>query len=238
MSGFSFTETAGTSQSNIKPRLEGNKIHAVKLVSCELKDFDGVKDPSQTYKTIAITFGNGDGVYEHSIFEPKAEDFERKTNSVNTKKGTMDITNPSNVETMMLLFKHIIDSYNPKIAKDIDEKKKVIAAKDWDGLRLLIQKIIEGSKGKIETNIKLLKNKKGEATFPGFFANLSKEGVAYVKNNFIGEKIAFSPYELQRIENEANAKPSDMNEVDNQDFTEESADDLDLEFEVEAEESL
>jgi hypothetical protein len=105
------------------------------------------------------------------------------------------------------LFKHAIDSINPTIAKQIDSGEKNLTAPDWDSLRNLVIKILDGGKGK-STKIKLLKNKSGEAVFPGFFASLTKEGKAYIRNNFIGEKISFSAYEVERIKKEATAKPN------------------------------
>ena len=48
--------------------------------------------------------------------------------------------------------------------------------------------------------------KTGEATFPGFFAGIRKDdNKAYVKNNFIGPKVAFSVYEAGKILKEATA---------------------------------
>ena len=113
----------------------------------------------------------------------------------------------------MLLFKHAIDSINPKIAKEIDDNTKSLSAPTWDALRILVAKILDMGKG-TEVSIKLMKNKKGEATFPGFFAGLTKPdavtGVskAYIRNNFIGNKLAFSAYEKTRIGKETTAVPT------------------------------
>ncbi len=107
----------------------------------------------------------------------------------------------------MLLFKHAIDSIAPSIGKEIDNGTKNLGAANWNDLRTLVAKILDSGKGK-EVQIKLLKNTKGEATFPGYFSGITKEGKAYVRNNFIGDKLAFSTYEITRINNEANAKPT------------------------------
>jgi hypothetical protein len=79
-----------------------------------------------------------------------------------------------------------------------------------------------------------LKNKDGEATFPGFFTGLTKEGNAYVKNNFIGKKLQFSTYEADRIKKESTAKPTSAESYDSMDIKESAADDspLDLNFDV------
>lgn len=224
MSGFSFTTTAGASQSTAKPRLEGNKIHTVKLESVEIDDFQGVKDTSQTYRVLKFNFSNEDGHYPHTIFEPKPDDFDRGESEYTDKTGKVNkIPQPSNFETMMLFVKHTMDSFAPAIAAQIDAGKKEIAAPDWDTFRKLVKKIFESDKTR-ETKVKLIKNKKGEGIFPGFFSAVNRDGVAYVRNNFIGEKVAFTAYEMKKIQDEANAAPSQMQnsaadlEVDNTDI--------------------
>jgi len=218
MGSFSFSETAGTSQSTAKPRLEGNNIYSVKFQGCELQDIVGVKDPTALYKVLKLKFSNEDGTFEHTIFEPKENDFDRRETEY-TKNGKVEkIPQPSNVESMMLLFKHAIDAINPTIAKQIDDGSKNLGAKDWDTLRALVAKILDAGKDS-ETHIKLVKNNKGEAAFPGFFAGLTREGKAYIKNNFIGDKLAFSTYESQKIKDAAGAKPTTAKSYDANTFT-------------------
>lgn len=214
---FSFNTTAGASQSSAKPRLAGNDIYTVKFDGCEIIDIKGVKDPDKTYKVLKLKFSNPEGTYEHTVFEPRQEDFTRGENEYTNKEGKKEkIPQSSGVENMMLLFKHAIDSINPTIAKQIDEGTKNLGAANWDGLRELVAKILNAGKG-ATVQIKLLKNSKGEATFPGYFSGLTKpdpvSGVskAYIRNNFIGEKLTFSTYEAQRIAKEAEAKPTRVN---------------------------
>ena len=213
---FSFNTTAGASQSSIKPRLEGNNIHEVKFVGCEIQDIQGVKDPSQVYKVIKLKFENEEGSFEHTVFEPRQEDFVRKENEITTKEGKKEkIPQTSGVENMMLLFKHVIDAVNPTIAQQIDNGTKNLGAANWDDLRNLVAKILDAGKG-VTTTIKLLNNNKGEAIFPGFFAGLRKpdpitgESKPYIRNNFIGNKLGFSPYETSRMTTMATAKPTNM----------------------------
>lgn len=205
---FSFAGTAGTSQNTTKPKLTGNNIYDVTFDGCEIQDIAGVKDATATYRVLKFKFSNDEGTFEHTVFEPRPEDFERKETDSTSKDGKKNkILQPSGVESMMLLFKHIIDAVNPTLAQQIDSKEKNLGAKDWETLRILVKKSVDTGKG-ISTRIKLLKNKSGDAIFPGFFAALTKEKVAYIRNNFIGEKVSFSSYEVERIKNEANAKPS------------------------------
>ena len=204
---FSFNTTAGASQSAAKARLAGNDIYTVKFDGCEIVDIQGVKDPSMTYKVLKLKFSNEDGSFEHTIFEPKQADFNR-TETEFTKDGkTEKIPQASGVESMMLLFKHAIDAIAPEVGKQIDSGARNLGAADWNGLRILVAKILDSGKGN-PTQIKLMKNNKGEAQFPGFFSGVSREGKAYIRNNFIGNKLAFSTYELTRINNAATAKPT------------------------------
>lgn len=209
---FSFDATAGASQSTSKPRLAGNDIYTVQFDGCEIQDIQGVKDPTTVYRVLKFKFSNEEGTYEHTIFEPKEADFKRGESEFTNKNGNKEkIPQPSNVESMMLFFKHLIDAFVPEIAKQIDEGTKKIGAPSWDGLRDVMVKICDKGKGKI-SNIKLIKDKDGNARFPGFFASLTKEGKPYVRNNFIGNKVAFTAYEQGRINNESNARITNMSD--------------------------
>ena len=55
----------------------------------------------------------------------------------------------------------------------------------------------------------MIQNNKGEAQLP-FFVNLSKEGEPFISNNFLGEKVFFTDYEIKKMEDAKNAKPTDM----------------------------
>ena len=230
---FSFGQTAGASQSTIKPRLEGNNIYDVVFDGCEVEDIQGVKDPSQLYKVLKLKFSNEDGTYEHAIFEPKQADFERAVSEAMVKGVKQNIPQPSGVESMMLLFKHAIDAINPAIAEAIDKGEKNLGAKDWNDLRKLVAKILDAGKG-VSTKIKLVKKKNGEATFPGFFAAVNRENKAYIRNNFIGPKVAFTSYETDRIRKEATATPTKAESYDMNVTTSAPVDTLglDLEFDV------
>lgn len=239
MSGFSFTTTAGASQSTVKPPLKGNAIHTVKFDGCEVKNFEGKKDPTKTFKTLVLKFSNDDGQFESTTFEPTVNgymgksDFDRSESEFKDKDGKINkIPQASNVESMMLLFKHAIDALNPKVGAQIDNKEVELGAADWDGIRELIAQILKPAKG-VETRIKLVTNQKGEPKIPSFFAAVNREGQAYIKNNFIGNKVAFTPYELKKITNESTAKPTDM---DNDSILASDpgpgSDDLDLNFDL------
>jgi len=228
MAGFSFDATAGASQSTTKPRLIGNDIYTVKYDGAEIQDYQGKVDPTKTYRVLKLKFANEEGVFEHTVFEPTEKDFQRQTTEFNKNGKVEKIEQPSGVESMMLFFKHIIDAFHPNLAAAIDKKEKSITAPDWDKLRKLIIAALEPAIGN-ESSIKLMKNKNsGDAQFPGFFAGLTKDGKAYIRNNFAGKKLAFTAYEVNAMKAAASAKPSNIEEA----FTPDQpkADNLDLDF--------
>lgn len=207
---FSFNATAGASQSTTKPRLAGNDIYDVKFDGAEVQDIQGVKDVSQLYKVLKLKFSSEEGSFEHTVFEPKEKDFEDTETEFTNKNGNIEkIKQPAPVKGMMLLFKHLIDAVNPELAGKIDRKEIELTAPNWDKLRLLVIDHLKPGEG-VSTKIKLVIDNKGEARFPGFFTAYSKEGKAYIRNNFIGAKVAFTPYELTKIKAAGTAKPNNV----------------------------
>lgn len=212
---FSFSTTAGASQGTTTKRLEGNAIHSVKFDGCEILDIQGSKDPTATYKIIKLKFSNENGVFEHAVFEPREDDFKRVERPYTDKKTGEQKTIPqaSNVESMMLLFKHAIDTIYPPIGAAIDNGTQTLGAPNWDALRKLVSQILDKGKDKEPFEIKLITNSKGDPVFPGFFAAINREGKAYVRNNFIGKNLAFTANEAERIHNMNTAKPTQMSTV-------------------------
>ncbi len=211
MNGFNFNITAGASQSTFKPQLPGNEIHEVTFDGASTEDIQGKKDPTQVYKVLKLRFSNEKGQFEHTIFEPRPEDFERGENKTTRNGEVSTFPTPSNVESMMLLLKHVIDAVLPSVGKKIDEGEVTLGGKNWDQLRNNVVTVLEKGKG-ATTKIKLLSDTKGNPRFPGFFTSLNQEGKAYIRNNFVGNTIGFTSYEKTRIDNAASAKPTDMSD--------------------------
>ena len=78
MSNFSFNVTAGASQSTSLPLLKGNEIHEVVFQEAVMEDIQGVKDATKVFKVVNIIFKNEDGMFKHTVWEPRDEDFERR----------------------------------------------------------------------------------------------------------------------------------------------------------------
>lgn len=210
MSLFSFDNTAGASQSSTN-LLEGNKIHDVTFEEAVIEDFQGRQNPNITYKVIKLKFKNEDGTFEHAIFEPNKDrgDFDRGVRDFVKDGKQQSMPTPSYVEVMMLLIKHVIDAVRPEAGAKIDSGEVSLNAKTWEELRKVVTEILNKGKG-AKTKIKLLTDNKGYGRFPGFFTGINKDGKCYVRDNFIGNKIGFSPYEISRIKAANVAVPTDM----------------------------
>ena len=130
MNGFNFNITAGASQATSKPQLKSNEIHEVKFDGIVSEDIQGKKDPTKTFKILRIKFSNDSGQFEHTIFEPREEDGERRESTITTKDGTVQkIPSPSNVESMMLLLKHLMDAVLPEVSKKMDQGCIIVTGK-------------------------------------------------------------------------------------------------------------
>lgn len=205
MNNFDFGMTVGASQSTTRKQLEGNQIYDVKFDGCEARDFAGTQDPSRNFRVLEIKFSNDEGYFTDTVWEPTEQDAQDTPSTYGT--------NPSRVKAMMLKFKHLIDAVNPELAAKIDKGEQKLNAPSWDALRQLMVKATTPGIGK-ETKIKLVKNSKGEATFPGFFANYNRAGNIYMNTNFIGDNIFWTNKELNRINQAAAAKPTTTANLD------------------------
>ena len=193
---FNFSETAGITSSNAKAQLEGNKIHTVKFDGCEARDIQGVKDASAVYKVLEIKFSNDEGIFTHTVWEPRPEDAQ--------DTQSMYGPSPSPLKNMTLLLQHMAAALNPELNDKFVKLPKDIS---WDQLRKVIAQEMAGSIGKT-VEIKLLKNKSGQACFPGFIGTYDRSGALRLRTNFIGTKLAFTPKETANIVKQETAKPA------------------------------
>ena len=203
MMDFNFGATIGKSQSSVKTKLEGNKIHNVKFEGCVVRE--SAPGAEKTYSVIDVKFSNEDGEFTHSIWKPKEEDYK--------EREVFGIKNPPAIWNTIYFLSHLIDAVNPKLSEKIKNKEKSIDIdwRNWDQIKSLFVKATEAGKG-VSTQIKLIKNKKGEAIIP-YFLGVSKAGDLYMKSNFLGEKLGFTDKELQDIK-KSNAQPTPVSDLE------------------------
>lgn len=215
---FSFSE-AVNSQNGQRAQLVGDMIHDVTFDGCEARDFESTQNPGQKFRVLEIKFSNQDGQFTHTVWEPKAEDFEDRQGAFGAQ--------PSNVASMVYLFKHLLDAVNPEAATKINkgELKMEVTPNNWDSVRKFMVEQTEAGKG-TETKIKLVKKNNGDSMFP-YFLNYNRDGKLYMSTNFIGKNIFFTTKELQRISRAQAAKPT-VQSVESNPASNDFNDDIDL----------
>ena len=207
---FNFGISAESAVRNTRRPLAPWEIHDVKFTGCEIREFDGKKDPSAHYKVLAINFENEDGYFSLTNFFPKDGDDARK--EFDGKNGGKVIM-PSNFETLMAIVKQTAQVLNPAGF----EKMQAMSSKfrSFDDVAKALIAVTEKAKG-TTTKLKLNgKNKDGkvEAVIPRI-VGINKEGVAFIADNYIGDKLFFSDYEETQRAAYLNAKPTEMPKED------------------------
>lgn len=206
------------------PKLKAWQIHDVEFKGIEFSKFKGRKDPNAEYQALKVKFGNEDGTFEETKFCPKDGDEVRPENN-----GRQS---PSPLEN----FQFFIAQLGEQLAPERYEKfkgRRYQLPQDFEKMVNDLGAVLKPAVGKTY-KLKLIANKKGEPVLP-YYVNLSKEGKAYPSNNFIGNNVFFTPYELETMEKQKNAKPTAMEGTagDGVDTTpEETSNNDDLNFDV------
>lgn len=129
------------------------------------------------------------------------------------RKKTQFGENPSAYENFMMKIKHLLSAVAPDLLIKMQAGEIVFTPKGKSDLFqqyvTFIGQQLEAYKD-AKTSIKLVQNNKGMACFPPFFASVSKEGQAYIKNNFIGNNLSFNQREINAFNRVAEARPTVM----------------------------
>ena len=223
LSDQNFTSNAGA---YLKPY----NIYKVNLTKIEKTELKGSKDPNAVYPIIALEFtgcGDDKGVFSTNLFIPVSEqDMERPVFKNNEGH---EYNRPSRFENFQFTLMQIVHALNPAGEEKI--KTNASKIKTIDQFIDLVIKALTG-KNKVETNLKLVgRNNNGTiyAALPNA-CGLNREGEIFPVN-FIGENLFFNSYELIQQKQYQNAKPTKMEDTeDNPDKAEESLDLDGIEF--------
>lgn len=203
---FNFGISADSAVRNVRKQLTPWEIHTVKFTGCNINSFQGKKDTSMTYQTLNINFENEDGYFTVTNFFPKDGDDQRKEfDSSNGGKVIM----PSNFEVLMAIVKQTAQILNPAGFEKMQKASSKFKSFE-DVAKALIQ-ITDSCKG-TELKLKLIgKNRDGKvvADIPRI-VGINKEGVAFISDNYIGNKLFFSDYEDTQRAKYLEAKPTEM----------------------------
>lgn len=203
---FNFGITTDSAVRNTRRPLAPWAIHDVKFMGCEIREFDGKKDPTAHYKVLAINFENEDGYFSVTNFFPKEGDNERKEfDSSNGGKIIM----PSNFEVLMAIVKQTAQVLTPE---GFDKMQAASSKfKSFDDVAKALITITDKVKGK-ETKLKLIgKNRDGKvvADIPRI-VGINKQGESFISDNYIGDKLFFSDYEETQRTKYTKATPTEM----------------------------
>lgn len=213
---------------NTRQQLKPWNIYDVKFTGCEIREFDGKKDPTAHYKVLAINFENEDGVFSVNQFFPKeGDDVRRSYDGKNGGKVEM----PSNFEILMAIVKQTAMVLNPKGFEAMQAASSKF--KSFDDVASALIKITDKVKG-TETKLKLVgRNRDGKvvAEIPRVLG-INREGEAFVADNYIGSKLFFSDYEEGKRAEYLNSKPTDMEKKDDLDNIASEQENNDDEFDL------
>ena len=212
--------------SNAGAYLRPYDIYTVNLTKIEKTILKGSKDPNAEYPVVALEFtGTGDnkGTFSANLFIPQTDDDMKRPVYKNNEGHEYE--RPSRFENFQFTLMQIVHALNPVGEEKI--KANASKIKTIDQFIDLIIKALTG-KNNIETNLKLVgRNNNGTiyAALPNA-CGLNKAGEVFPVN-FIGDNLFFTNYELTQQKNYQNAKPTNMDSVDNNPDTNDS-EDLDL----------
>lgn len=199
-------------------------IYKVNLTKIEKKELKGTKDPNAVYPVISFEFTSTEdkGIFEDKLFIPATSEDMKRPEFVNKEGHTYE--RPSRFEQFQFTLMQIVHALNPDGEQKIKENASKI--KTIDTFIDLIFKALS-KVSTVETNLKLVgRNSNGTvyAALPNA-CGLSKAGEIFPVN-FIGDNLFFTNYELTQQKAFQNAKPTNMDKVENN--PDESEGELDL----------
>lgn len=205
-------------------RLKAWGIYDVVFKGIELSK--GTNKEGNVWKAMKIKFSGDEGIFEPLIFCPGDNGAERVTGETGGKKWEL----PSALEQLQFTIAHVMTNLAPEMMEKFSKAATGLSLpEDFEKLVEIMNKALAKSLNK-HTRLKLIGNSKGYASLPSF-VSINKEGEAYISNNWLGETVAFSDYEVKKMNEQKNAKPTEVQ--DNVDATDDAAaSNEDLDFEV------
>lgn len=190
-------------------RLKPWGIYPVKFQGVEVREIQGKKDPSKTYKILTAKFEGENGYYNEDTFFPNEDSAKRNTY---TNKEGHEVEMPSGFEQIMTYIAQLAGVLNPEGFKKMQAASSKF--KSFDDVCKALNQILTPKVG-TECFIKLVgRNRDGriQPALPRITA-LNKEGKVFTSDNFISLKqdiLAFTEYEETQIKAYKNAKPTSM----------------------------
>lgn len=173
----------------------------------------GTSEKGNNWKRLTLTFKSKEGIYKESIF------YFDHTNQADITRPEFDMPNggkreaPSKAENVMAEVAAIGHAFNPEGFKKMQQISSKF--KSCDDVLTALVKILEQTKGKVQTSMKLVgRNNNGRV-----YASLPKPlGIIQEDNGtwrtfpvaMFGENLTFSSYEMGKKQEYESAKPTNM----------------------------
>jgi hypothetical protein len=212
---FNLSKTNGTAVTRLRPWT----ISKVSLENVELKT--GTSSEGRDWKAMQFNFKGPDGIFEYNVFCPGEKGDERVVGTTDGREWQM----PSAMEQLQFTIAHICTALAPEEYKKL-QGIELDLPKDFEKLVNAVKKVLAKAIG-TETNIKLIGNSKGYADVPKFININRTSKDAFISNNWLGENLAFTPYEVQQMNKAKSSTPTPVSEDDSVD---DSADDDDIDL--------
>lgn len=206
MMNFDLTNSSLGNAVSTSTQLAPNKIHEVTFKGLE---YAVSKNNKWEFMRMKFQGINEPGFFTDVTFwDEGKKPFERQAG----KFGE----NASEFETLQLKLKHLIIAVAPELLEKMASGEIKFALK---GKTEIFKQYITFMSKELEeyidrtTQIKLVANNKGEASFPSYFTIIKEDGRPDLKNNFIGKNLGFSAKEKERMTVQATARPTIMPEL-------------------------
>ena len=194
----------GTSSTNNGGFL-GAGIHLIHLVSVESFSGEGEKDGvKKPWKRIQFTVeDDNEKQSTFSLWSPMSKEDTIRPKKTSKKDGK-EYTDVSRLDTFLIGIRHVIENFNPEAGKEIAENG--LKFDKFEQLYEYVKKTLDAPiKNKFKTNIKLIprRDKIHFNGIPGFFSALTKDGIVFMSNRFLGPAVSITEYEQDLIDLQA-----------------------------------
>lgn len=185
----------------------------------------GTNKEGNAWKAMKIKFSGDEGIFEPMVFCPGDKGDERRTGETGGKKWEL----PSALEQLQYTVSHVMTNLAPEMMEKFSKAVTGLTLPDdFEKLVETMNKALSKAVNK-KTKLKLVGDSKGYAALPSF-VNINKDGEAYISNNWLGETVAFSDYEVKKMNEQKNAKPTAVKDnAEDTDNVEAGNEDLDFE---------
>lgn len=220
MAAFNFTNTKTSATVRLKPWT----INPVIFKGVELKT--GTNKDGEVWKAIQFKFSGDSGIFEPMFFCPKDGGDQRPSGKTGDREWVM----PSQVEQLSFNIAHVVGTLAPANF----EKLKKVSLNLPEDFEKLVKYVQDATKSAVNTstNIKLVADSRGYAAVPNVVNIHPTEGYCYLSDNWIGENLAFSAYEIKKMNQAKSAKPTNVDNDDLNTDSDKEEDNSDLDFDI------